>query len=94
MFSRAVRLSRAALPIRVASQRVPIAARRSVTTNAAQAQVDKSTIPEVGKTTRETKYKEGGAFVCLLNCLGITTAIHSAPPDFQTAITWRNFLEL
>ncbi|KAL2264104.1 hypothetical protein VTK26DRAFT_2306 [Humicola hyalothermophila] len=47
MFSRTVRISRAA-PLR-AFQRTPaasIAARRSVTTNAASAQVDKSSIPQ------------------------------------------------
>lgn len=52
MFSRAVRISRAA-PIRAAAQHraqlVPssLAARRTVTTNAASAHVDKSTVPQV-----------------------------------------------
>ncbi len=48
MFSRAVRISRVA-PIRAAqrTQAASIAARRTVTTNAASAQVDKSSIPEV-----------------------------------------------
>ena len=49
MFSRAVRISRAA-PLRAAQRAqaaASIAARRTVTTNAASAQVDKSSIPEV-----------------------------------------------
>jgi hypothetical protein len=49
MFSRAVRISRAA-PIRAAvnrAQAASIVAWRTVTTNAASAQVDKSTVPQV-----------------------------------------------
>jgi hypothetical protein len=48
MFSRAVRISRAA-PLRAAprAQAASIVARRTVTTNAASAEVDKSSIPQV-----------------------------------------------